>query len=152
MAERSSCSTTGARRPIQRAKKNIGAYSYHYVLIHMLTAWNPQFFTITCIMVLLAFIIYLLMTHSPASKQAASRWGAHFTIPILSPFTSVVSYLLFPPATSVCHRGVGLLTSSITQIEHEVSTFGTTALIGFAFVFACLAYAVFRYYAGRRST
>ncbi|EIM87453.1 uncharacterized protein STEHIDRAFT_139125 [Stereum hirsutum FP-91666 SS1] len=84
------------------------------------------FFTITCIVVLLAFIIYILMTNSPASKQSASRWGAHFTIPILSPFTSV--------------------------IEHEVSTFGTTALIGFAFVFAGLAYAVFRYYAGRRST
>lgn len=42
---------------------------------------------ITCFMLLFLGLIYILLRDSPKSKAAS-----HFTIPILSPFTSVVEY------------------------------------------------------------
>jgi C4-dicarboxylate-specific signal transduction histidine kinase len=43
---------------------------------------------ITCFMLLFLGLIYILLRDSPKSKAAS-----HFTIPILSPFTSVVSFV-----------------------------------------------------------
>ncbi|KAI0313876.1 hypothetical protein OF83DRAFT_1064751 [Amylostereum chailletii] len=81
--------------------------------------------SVTCVTVLASLVIYLLFTDE-RSKQPQSKWAmaSHFTIPILSPWTSVV--------------------------EHETSTFGAKTIVAALVVAACLAYAVFRYWCSYR--
>lgn len=82
------------------------------------------------IALLVAVLVYLLVDHHHARPKgpAPSMWGvalpSHFTIPILSPWTSVV--------------------------EHEASVIGAKTTIAFALIAAGLAYAMFRYWAAAR--
>ncbi|KAJ7481792.1 hypothetical protein FB451DRAFT_137380 [Mycena latifolia] len=73
--------------------------------------------------VLLLVIALLNIAHSDRPARGP-KLPAHFTIPILSPFTSVV--------------------------EHETSVVGSKTLAVFAFVLAGLAYFVFRHWLARR--
>ncbi|KAF8178110.1 hypothetical protein K438DRAFT_1978075 [Mycena galopus ATCC 62051] len=76
-------------------------------------------------MLLLLVLALLHLTHKSASASTSPHHKpAHFTIPILSPFTSVV--------------------------EHETSVIGSKTLAVFALVFAGLAYFVFRHWMARR--
>ncbi|KAE9406567.1 hypothetical protein BT96DRAFT_987406 [Gymnopus androsaceus JB14] len=65
----------------------------------------------------------LSLVHSPPSGRQA-QW-AHFTIPILSPFASVV--------------------------EHEVSVIGSKTITAIFLIIACLAYLLFRHWISRQS-
>ncbi|KAJ7248122.1 hypothetical protein B0H12DRAFT_1072730 [Mycena haematopus] len=78
------------------------------------------------VMLLLLVLALLHLAHKSASASASRprRLPSHFTIPILSPFTSVV--------------------------EHETSVIGSKTLAVFAFAFAGLAYFVFRHWLARR--
>ncbi|THH12570.1 hypothetical protein EW146_g7571, partial [Bondarzewia mesenterica] len=73
--------------------------------------------SISCILVLVSLIIYLLLDHAK-TKPTPSKWGmtSHFTIPILSPWTSVV--------------------------ENEASVLGAKTMIAFGMIAAGLAYAI----------
>ncbi|KAJ7768701.1 hypothetical protein DFH07DRAFT_807681 [Mycena maculata] len=74
---------------------------------------------------LLLVLALLNLAHSGGALAARSRkTPSHFTIPILSPFTSVV--------------------------EHETSVVGSKTLAVFAFVLAGLLYFVFRHWLARR--
>ncbi|KAJ7121018.1 hypothetical protein C8R44DRAFT_877329 [Mycena epipterygia] len=76
-------------------------------------------------MLLVVVLALLNLAHRDSSPVARGRKvPAHFTIPILSPFTSVV--------------------------EHETSVIGSKTLAVFAFVLAGLAYFVFRHWLARR--
>ncbi|KAJ7701922.1 hypothetical protein B0H17DRAFT_1004815 [Mycena rosella] len=73
------------------------------------------------------FLLVLALLNLAGADSSAARGRkvpAHFTIPILSPFTSV--------------------------IEHETSVIGSKTLAIFAFVLAGLAYFVFRHWLARR--
>ncbi|KAJ6591265.1 hypothetical protein DFH09DRAFT_1026321 [Mycena vulgaris] len=74
--------------------------------------------------VLLLVLALLQLAHAESPAARGRKGPAHFTIPILSPFTSVV--------------------------EHETSVIGTKTLAVFAFVAAGLAYFVFRHWLARR--
>ncbi|KAF7366435.1 hypothetical protein MSAN_00900400 [Mycena sanguinolenta] len=78
------------------------------------------------VMLLLLVLALLHLAHKSASASTSRprRLPSHFTIPILSPFTSVV--------------------------EHETSVIGSKTLGVFAFAFAGLAYFVFRHWLARR--
>ncbi|KAJ6481810.1 hypothetical protein C8R45DRAFT_1100222 [Mycena sanguinolenta] len=78
------------------------------------------------VMLLLLVLALLHLAHKSASASASRprRLPSHFTIPILSPFTSVV--------------------------EHETSVIGSKTLAILAFAFAGLAYFVFRHWLARR--
>ncbi|KAI0059934.1 hypothetical protein BV25DRAFT_1993216 [Artomyces pyxidatus] len=82
---------------------------------HMLT------FCVFCITSLMGVVVYLLAIH-PRPKQTRSSWGlaSHFTIPILSPFTSVV--------------------------EHEASLLGARIIVPSVLILSGLCYALFRYW------
>jgi len=67
-------------------------------------------------------ISHLSLVHSSHSSGRQSQW-AHFTIPILSPFASVV--------------------------EHEVSVIGSKTITAISLIIACLGYFVFRYWISR---
>ncbi|KAF7342074.1 hypothetical protein MVEN_01794700 [Mycena venus] len=76
---------------------------------------------------LVLFVLALLHLAHKSASAATSRQRkppSHFTIPILSPFTSVV--------------------------EHETSVIGSKTLAVFAFAFAGLAYFIFRHWLARR--
>ncbi|VDB87185.1 unnamed protein product [Peniophora sp. CBMAI 1063] len=78
------------------------------------------------IAVLIAILSYLLLSHAHTPKPAPARWAlaSHITIPILSPFASV--------------------------IEHETSHgFGTRTIIALAAVGACLLYAIWWHWYAR---
>ncbi|KAF9010258.1 hypothetical protein BDQ17DRAFT_1347843 [Cyathus striatus] len=76
---------------------------------------------------LVALIIYLAAHYTQETNSRRSRWSLplHFTIPILSPFTSVV--------------------------EHETSMFGTKMLSVMVITFACFAYFAFKHWLSRTS-
>ncbi|KAJ6511467.1 hypothetical protein C8R47DRAFT_1095172 [Mycena vitilis] len=74
------------------------------------------------ILLLLVFAL-LRIAHSAGAASPSRKTPGHFTIPILSPFTSVV--------------------------EHETSVVGSKTLALFALVFAGLAYFVFRHWLAR---
>ncbi|KAG2123182.1 hypothetical protein BD769DRAFT_1577169 [Suillus cothurnatus] len=57
------------------------------LFVFLCAAHFIQAVLITCFMLLFLGLIYILLRDSPKSKAAS-----HFTIPILSPFTSVVEY------------------------------------------------------------
>ncbi|KAJ7792247.1 hypothetical protein B0H14DRAFT_2931990 [Mycena olivaceomarginata] len=78
------------------------------------------------LMMLLLLVLALLhLAHRSASAPTSRlRKPSHFTISILSPFTSVV--------------------------EHETSVVGSKTLVVFAFAFAGLAYFMFRHWLARR--
>ncbi|KZT64975.1 hypothetical protein DAEQUDRAFT_677633 [Daedalea quercina L-15889] len=71
---------------------------------------------------LVATVAAIVHSHSSARHAAPTGWSipTHFTIPILSPFTSVV--------------------------EHETSAVSTRLLVASAAITAVLAYACFRYW------
>ncbi|KAF7330015.1 hypothetical protein MKEN_00265500 [Mycena kentingensis (nom. inval.)] len=73
-------------------------------------------------LVILALLV-LSLSHSRSHSSKKDASGRHFTIPILSPFTSV--------------------------IEHETSVIGGTALAVFGLAAAALGYAMFRHWVGR---
>ncbi|KZV72575.1 hypothetical protein PENSPDRAFT_353934 [Peniophora sp. CONT] len=78
------------------------------------------------IVLLFAILAYLLLSHAHSPKPTPARWAlaSHITIPILSPFASV--------------------------IEHETSHgFGTRTIVSLAAVSACLLYAVWRHWYAR---
>ncbi|KAI0260056.1 hypothetical protein BC834DRAFT_567240 [Gloeopeniophorella convolvens] len=76
-----------------------------------------------CIAALSATLLYLVASRNHAVLQPHKGPTHHYTIPILSPFTSVV--------------------------EHETSAWGARIVIPALMVAAALAYAVFRHWAGR---
>ncbi|KAF4579574.1 hypothetical protein AB1N83_009057 [Pleurotus pulmonarius] len=84
---------------------------------------------IGCVILLVSVVIYLAVsTHHRSSKQASS-WltlPSHFTIPILSPFTSVV--------------------------EHESSALSSRTIAMLILSLACLLYFMFRLWLHRRPT
>jgi len=98
------------------------------------------------IAILVGVVIYLAahFTNHSLSMQKAQRpwWSAisasHFTIPILSPFTSVVRFSSYSPSE------FRLL--NLGQVEHETSVIGTRIIATGMAIFACLAYAIFRYW------
>ncbi|KAJ7662108.1 hypothetical protein DFH06DRAFT_1471691 [Mycena polygramma] len=75
------------------------------------------------ILLLLVFAL-LCIAHNAGSASHSRKAPGHFTIPILSPFTSVV--------------------------EHETSVVGSKTLALFVLVFAGLAYFAFRHWLARR--
>ncbi|KAI0049529.1 hypothetical protein FA95DRAFT_861012 [Auriscalpium vulgare] len=78
-------------------------------------------FCVFCITSLIGLVLYLLISQRH-SKPPQSRWGvaSHFTIPILSPFTSVV--------------------------EHEASVLGARIIVPSIIILAGLAYILCRRY------
>ncbi|KAH9834741.1 uncharacterized protein C8Q71DRAFT_766143 [Rhodofomes roseus] len=76
-------------------------------------------FLVCCLVATVAAIVH---SHSSLHHHTATGWSipTHFTIPILSPFTSVV--------------------------EHETSTLNTRLVTASAAILAVLAYACFRYW------
>ncbi|KAJ7905123.1 hypothetical protein B0H13DRAFT_2508843 [Mycena leptocephala] len=76
------------------------------------------------VMLLLLVFALLHLAHKSAATARPRKVPAHFTIPILSPFTSVV--------------------------EHETSVVGSKTLAIFALVLAGLAYFLFRHWLARR--
>ncbi|KAJ6588555.1 hypothetical protein B0H19DRAFT_1100017 [Mycena capillaripes] len=76
-------------------------------------------------MLLILVVALLRLSHNASASAARARKvPAHFTIPIFSPFTSVV--------------------------EHETSVVGSKTLAVFAFALAGLAYFLFRHWLARR--
>ncbi|KDQ56813.1 hypothetical protein JAAARDRAFT_59053 [Jaapia argillacea MUCL 33604] len=69
------------------------------------------------LIVLLVIVVYLLYR---SQRPVHHRPPYHFTIPILSPFTSV--------------------------IETETSTFGTTTIVALGLILACFLYAAYRHW------
>ncbi|KAH8080698.1 hypothetical protein BXZ70DRAFT_960056 [Cristinia sonorae] len=78
----------------------------------------------TWLLVMAAVLMYLLIRGHP--PQVSSRWTSplHFTIPVLSPFTSVT--------------------------EHEVSTLSTRSVVILVLASSCLAYGCFTYWIRQR--
>ncbi|CCM04493.1 uncharacterized protein FIBRA_06673 [Fibroporia radiculosa] len=81
-----------------------------------------EMLVVALIACLVAFVCAIMYMHVRSLDQRASRWSVptHFTIPILSPFASVV--------------------------EHETSVIGNRLLAVGAAIFAILAYACFRFW------
>jgi len=75
---------------------------------------------VACLMILFLVVLYIWMHDSPKTKAAS-----HFTIPILSPFTSVV--------------------------EHETGIISATSVTIFIVVMGILSYAIFRHWFSRRT-
>jgi len=75
---------------------------------------------VACLMVLFLVVLYMWMHDSPKTKAAS-----HFTIPILSPFSSVV--------------------------EHETGIISATSVTIFIVVMGILSYAIFRHWFSRRT-
>ncbi|KAH9944906.1 hypothetical protein B0H21DRAFT_694320 [Amylocystis lapponica] len=75
---------------------------------------------LACLVAFVSAVIYILSRGH--ARSPASRWSvpSHFTIPILSPFASVV--------------------------EHETSVFSTKVITIVCLALSCLAYACFRYW------
>ena len=98
-------------------------------------------------MVLIALICFLVLlviylaTHYTRQNTVRGAWAflpSHFTIPILSPFTSVVSRSMFPQTT--------LSNSSATpQVEHETSVVGSKTITMICLALTGLAYLIFRH-------
>ncbi|KAG1769836.1 hypothetical protein EDD22DRAFT_868151 [Suillus occidentalis] len=66
---------------------------------------------VACLMLLFLALIYILLRNSPKSKSAS-----HFTIPILSPFTSVVEHetgIMSARLVSIFIIGLGILSYAI---------------------------------------
>ena len=79
-----------------------------------------QLFLVGCTILQSGFVIYLL-SHAVRDKQQPKRNLGHFTIPILSPFSSVVSLCPFlSPQGIDASRGM--------QVEQESSLIGTRTL------------------------
>lgn len=78
-----------------------------------------------CIVVLVVVVLCLLGTHYLASSRKPERGATHFTIPVLSPFTSVV--------------------------EHETSAWGARIIVPALMIVAMLAWGVFRHWSDRKS-
>ncbi|KAF9078379.1 hypothetical protein BDP27DRAFT_1309500 [Rhodocollybia butyracea] len=74
---------------------------------------------------LFMLISHISLAHKPSRAGRGSQW-AHFTIPILSPFASVV--------------------------EHEVSVIGSRTITSVCLIIAGLAYFLFRYWISRSKT
>jgi hypothetical protein len=89
---------------------------------------------------LVLLIAYLLAQSYHRDSKRTSRWSlpSHFTIPILSPFTSVVR-----------QDNLRLIENPLMflQVEHETSVIGTWTIAVFLVVFAFLGYAIFRHWA-----
>ncbi|KAF8262645.1 hypothetical protein EI94DRAFT_1743096 [Lactarius quietus] len=79
---------------------------------------------ICCIAVLAVVLLCLLVIHTLASSRTPARGATHFTIPVLSPFTSVV--------------------------EHETSAFGARTIVPGLMIVATLAWAVFRHWTSQK--
>jgi hypothetical protein len=79
------------------------------------------------------------MHESPKTKAAS-----HFTIPILSPFTSVVSVVF------VARYEVELMIFQITKVEHETGIISATSVTILIVVMGILSYAIFRHWFSRR--
>ncbi|KAI0725946.1 hypothetical protein C8Q72DRAFT_888088 [Fomitopsis betulina] len=84
--------------------------------------WKLEILVVLLLFCLVAIVAAIVHSHASVQRAIPSRWSipTHFTIPILSPFTSVV--------------------------EHETSTFSTRLLVTSAAIFAVLVYACFRYW------
>lgn len=94
-----------------------------------------QLLLLSWLIALLAVISYLLLRGSSATGSKRPS-ALHFTIPILSPFTSVVS-----GPSSYLHAGVHSV-----QVEHETSAINSRTVAIVAVVAAALAYGCFRYW------
>ncbi|KAG1900123.1 uncharacterized protein F5891DRAFT_1034357 [Suillus fuscotomentosus] len=85
---------------------------------------------LACFTLLFLALIYILLRDSPKSKGAS-----HFTIPILSPFTSVVSFVN-------CRCEVGIISNgTITRFEHETGIISARSVSFFILVVGILSYA-----------
>ncbi|EPT03221.1 hypothetical protein FOMPIDRAFT_1035569 [Fomitopsis schrenkii] len=84
--------------------------------------WKLEIFVVLLLCCLVAIVATVVHSHASVQRATPTRWSipTHFTIPILSPFTSVV--------------------------EHEASTLSTRLLVTSTVIFAVLAYACFRYW------
>jgi uncharacterized membrane protein YidH (DUF202 family) len=91
------------------------------------------------LLLLVLALLHLAHTESPATR--GRKVPAHFTIPIFSPFTSVVRTILFL---------FSQLVFTTRQVEHETSVIGSKTLAVFALILAGLAYFVFRHWFARR--
>ncbi|KAJ3552259.1 hypothetical protein NM688_g4244 [Phlebia brevispora] len=77
-------------------------------------------FLVALIVALVSILLYMLLWGAYPPKNTRVPRPVHFTIPILSPFTSVV--------------------------EHETSVMNTKTMTVISMICACLAYACFRYW------
>ncbi|KAI9450111.1 hypothetical protein BJY52DRAFT_206826 [Lactarius psammicola] len=85
-----------------------------------------EWVVICCIAVLAVVVLCLLVIHARASSPTPTRhMASHFTIPVLSPFTSVV--------------------------EHETSAWGARIIIPGLMIAATLAWGVFRQWISQKS-
>jgi len=85
-----------------------------------------EWMVICCIAVLAVVVLCLLVIHGSASSHTQTRHTAsHFTIPVLSPFTSVV--------------------------EHETSAWGARIIVPALMITATLSWGVFRHWISRKS-
>ncbi|KAH9033345.1 hypothetical protein EDB85DRAFT_1951573 [Lactarius pseudohatsudake] len=82
-----------------------------------------EWMVIGCIAVLAVVVLCLLVTHSRASPPRPT--ASHFTIPVLSPFTSVV--------------------------EHETSAWGARIIVPGLMIAATLAWGIIRHWISHKS-
>ena len=77
--------------------------------------------TLQGVVVVVAIVAAIVHSHASVQRAIPSRWSipTHFTIPILSPFTSVVSILLLRMPQSLKHKLLGL-TRDI-DVQHEAA-------------------------------
>lgn len=93
--------------------------------VHEARQRKMEWIVICCVAVLAVVVLCLLVTHSRASSFTPTRHTAsHFTIPVLSPFTSVV--------------------------EHETSAWGARIIVPGLMIAATLAWGVFRHWLSRK--
>ena len=100
-----------------------------------------QLFLIGVLMLFSAALFFVYVTSAPSNPRhdPRSRSLTHFTIPILSPFASVV------------RRGLSLAVRRTRalidiQVEHETSTIGTRTIAAVSTVLATLIYFMFRHW------
>jgi hypothetical protein len=92
------------------------------------------------ILVLILVIIYLATHLTRHASKAQRHWlslPSHFTIPILSPFTSVVSLRVY---------NLVVMMLSPSQVEQETSVFSTRVIGIITVVLGVLAYFIFRHW------
>ncbi|KAN0133134.1 hypothetical protein V8E53_009164 [Lactarius tabidus] len=91
---------------------------------HQARQRKMEWIVMCCIVVLVVVVLGLLGTHHLASSRTPARGATHFTIPVLSPFTSVV--------------------------EHETSAWGARIIVPGLMIVATLAWVVFRHWTSRK--
>ena len=91
-----------------------------------------QMVLIGIITVLIAFVMYMALRLHPQPVQRGSKL-AHFTIPVLSPFASVVG-------TIFCSDSVACSHCDCHKVEHETSAVGSKTVISGLAISAVLVY------------